>query len=76
MVSITIRDILAIKAIELVCELKLAGLIVNQDFEWAFYHEQVNNDRKDRIQGRYCEFRFRDPKLATFYSLKWNTLMN
>ena len=76
MVSIKIKKIRVPQVLELLQELKTAGLILNQDFEWAFYNENVNNDGKERIQTRYCEFRFRDPKLATFYSLKWNTQMN
>lgn len=72
MVSIIIKNINAIKALELVNELKILGLIINVDFEWAYSNEQILYDlHGNEIKPRYCEFKFRDPKLATFYALKW-----
>lgn len=72
MVSITLPKIKTNVALDLVNELKAAGLIINQDFEWAYYAEQIiHNLHDNEIKPRYCEFKFRDPKLATFYALKW-----
>lgn len=68
MVPITVQHYSAAKTLELVNELKTAGLIVNQDFEWSFHAEKVNNGK---IVEKHCQFRFREPKLATFYALKW-----
>lgn len=72
MVVITLPKIKTNVALELINELKAAGLIISQDFEWAYYPERVIHDlHSHEIIPRYCEFRFRDPKLATFYALKW-----
>lgn len=56
------------RALELVAELKESGLVVNVDFEFYVHNEKINNGT---LHKKYCEFRFREPKLATFYSLKW-----
>lgn len=75
MVSITLPGVKAAQAIELVNELKAAGLILNQDFEWNFHQTTLNKvDGKTELRKRYCEFKFRDPKLATFYALKWHKM--
>lgn len=72
MVPITLPNIRATKVLDLVSELRSTGLIINQDFEWAFYQEQIIHNLHDHeIKPRYCEFKFRDPKLATLYALKW-----
>lgn len=61
------------RALELVAELKESGLIVNVDFEFLVHNEKINNGTR---YTKYCEFRFREPKLATFYLLKWQTMTN
>jgi|LakMenE01Jun11ns_1017448.scaffolds.fasta_scaffold8615815_1 hypothetical protein len=68
MVPIILQGLSARKALELVSELKESGLIVHVDFEFYFYSEKIDHGK---IHKRYCEFRFQEPKLATFYSLKW-----
>lgn len=72
MVSITLQNVKANTALELVAELKSAGLVLNTDFEWSFHNEHILHDlHGHEITPRFCEFRFREPKLATFYALKW-----
>jgi hypothetical protein len=72
MVPIILQGVSARKALELVSELKESGLIVHVDFEWAYHHAHITHDLSvSKIIPRYCEFRFQEPKLATFYSLKW-----
>ena len=61
----------AAQAIDLVGELKSKGLVMNNDFTWT-YHPGLWINVNETIK-KYCEFNFRDPKLATFYSLKWQT---
>ena len=57
-------------AIDLKNQLITAGLVVDQDFEWAW----ITGDY-DHFTGwtrqKHAEFRFRDPAMATFYQLKW-----
>lgn len=48
-------------------ELINIGLVRDVDFTWAYY--SYRND----TQCKYCEFHFKDPKYATFYSLRWKT---
>jgi hypothetical protein len=69
MVPITFHGMTAREGLDHVYELQDSGLTRDIDFEWAYNQEKFGEDR----HGKYCEFRFRDPKLATFYSLKWQT---
>lgn len=72
MVSITLQNIKANTALDLVAELKSAGLVLNTDFEWSYHHERVLYDLGgSEIIPRCCEFKFLNPTLATFYTLKW-----
>ncbi len=52
-----------------VYELQSTGLLREIDFKWAYHQEKFG----ECSHGKYCEFWFTDPKLATFYSLKWQT---
>lgn len=74
MVSIIIDNINAAKALEFVNELKTIGLILNIDFEWKYHPQQWKNIEK--FKEKHCEFKFKDPKLATFYYLKWQQAEN
>ena len=69
MVPITFQGMTAREGLDHVSELVASGLTRNIDFEWAYNQETFGEGR----HGKYCEFRFQDPKLATFYSLKWQT---
>lgn len=72
MVTITLKGITANTALELVAELKDCGLILNKDFEWVFHRENIMYDLGGHeITPKFCEFKFYDPKLATFYALRW-----
>lgn len=57
----------ATEALDRVDELRAQGLINQIDFMWKY-----NRDREGLNIIHSCEFMFKDPKLATFYSLKWN----
>jgi len=59
-------------------ELRSAGLTLDQDFTWQYipnssvtitYHEDQTFDAN--MQKRHVIICFRNPALATFYSLKW-----
>lgn len=67
MVSVKFQGMNAASGIEHVRELISSGLIMDQDFRWEYHREEIS----DEIKSKYCEFSFKDPKLATFYSLKW-----
>lgn len=69
MVPITFQGMTAREGLDYVSELVASGLTCNIDFEWAYNQETFGESR----HGKYCEFRFQDPKLATLYSLKWQT---
>jgi hypothetical protein len=64
-------------------ELRSAGLTLDRDFTWKYIPEGMidlnfrydmtfaDDYHETRIQKRQVVIRFRDPALATFYTLKW-----
>ena len=71
MTPVEILDVNAVQALELRDQLLVAGLVQNQDFEWAFYQAEYDNFSHDPVVPRHVSFRFQDAKLATYYQLKW-----
>jgi hypothetical protein len=71
MTPMKILNVTAIQALELRDQLTTAGLVQNQDFEWAYYRAEYDNFSFDAVVPRHVMFRFQDPKLATYYQLKW-----
>ena len=67
--TVRVDNIEVFDAIDLKNRLIHDGLVLEQDFEWAWITADY------AIQGwtrqKHAEFRFRDPALATFYQLKW-----
>lgn len=58
-------------------ELRSAGFTLDKDFTWQYIPEGINTftvssyTEEAQIQKRQVIIGFRDPALATFYSLKW-----
>jgi hypothetical protein len=71
MTSIQILHVNAVQALELRDQLLDAGLVQNQDFEWAYRQAEYDNFSGSPVVPRHVTFRFQDTKLATFYQLKW-----
>ena len=59
----------AMEAVGYKNELLQAGLQNDQDFYW--YWQQSKYDGFTMQEQSYAEFVFADPKLASFYRLKW-----
>jgi hypothetical protein len=68
--SVRILHISPVEAIELKNQLLLAGLVIEQDFEWAWITAEYN-DVEGWTRQKHAEFRFHDAAMATFYQLKW-----
>jgi hypothetical protein len=70
MQTIRVDNIDVYDAIDLKNQLIWAGLVLDQDFEWAWITADY-----DQFTGwtrqKHAEFRFHNPVLATFYQLKW-----
>ena len=64
----------AVRAMEMAHALQDAGLVMNQDFTWRYLPKGVVVGADDDgyiLSSRGVTIGFRDPALATFYSLKW-----
>ena len=64
----------ASRGLELAARLRLAGLILNQDFTWAYIPKAPEEPAPPELFEKNVSLviiGFRDPALATFYTLKW-----
>ena len=73
MTPVQILHVSAVQALELRDQLTDTGLIMDRDFEWEYRQAEydVNDSFKPAVTPRQVIFRFQDPKLATYYQLKW-----
>lgn len=69
--SVIILHIAVYNAIDLKNRLIQDGLVMDQDFEWAWITAEWNATQ-GWIRQKHAEFIFKDPALATFYQLKWS----
>jgi len=64
----------ASRGLEMAARLRLAGLILNQDFTWAYIPKAPEEPAPPELFEKNVSLviiGFRDPALATFYTLKW-----
>jgi len=64
----------ASRGLELAARLRLAGLILNQDFTWAYIPKAPEEPAPPELFEKNVSLviiGFQDPAMATFYSLKW-----
>lgn len=63
----------ASQGLELAARLRLAGLVLNQDFTWAYIPKTLDSNEWTMFEKNVSLviIGFQDPALATFYSLKW-----
>ena len=73
MIEVVIKDKDAIEVINIVFELRESGLKTNEDFEFVFHRAEW--DGEDSLLSpykKYTTFRFKDPSIASWFSLKYN----
>jgi hypothetical protein len=63
------------RGLELIARLSLDGLVLYQDFTWRYMPSlneyQMKDSKPFENNVNRVIIGFRDPALATFYSLKW-----
>lgn len=69
--TVRVHNIEVYDAIDLKNRLIQDGLVMDQDFKWAWITAEYN-DVEGWTRQKHAEFEFRDPVLATFYQLKWS----
>ena len=72
--EIVCEDASSARGLEMAWALRSAGLVMNQDFTWRYLPKGVVVGADDDgyiLSSRGVTIGFRDPALATFYSLKW-----
>jgi hypothetical protein len=68
---VRVHNIEVYDALDLKNRLIQDGLIMDQDFKWAWITAEYN-DVEGWTRQKHAEFEFWDPALATFYQLKWS----
>jgi hypothetical protein len=71
MATVVVLHVSAVQALELRDQLLAAGLVQDQDFEWAYHQDYYDNFGHEAVVPRHVKFDFRDAKLATYYQLMW-----
>ena len=73
--EVVFEDIGASRGMEMAWALRDAGLVLDKDFTWRYIPKDsvvgVDDDGDYILTGKSVTIGFRDPALATFYSLKW-----
>ena len=69
--TVRVHNIEVYDAIDLKNRLIQDGLVMDQDFKWAWITAEYN-DVEGWTRQKHAEFEFRDPALATIYQLKWS----
>lgn len=68
---VTVLHVNAVRALELKDQLLEHGLKNGEDFTWEYHQATYDNDGWSAVTPRQVKFEFVDPKLATFFKLKW-----
>jgi len=68
---VRVHNIEVYDALDLKNRLIQDGLVMDQDFKWAWITAEYN-DVEGWTRQKHAEFEFWDPALATFYQLKWS----
>ena len=74
--EVVFEDIGAARGMEMAWALRSAGLVLDKDFTWCYIPKALDQvDPNDWTMFekniRKVIIGFRDPAMATFYSLKW-----
>lgn len=68
---VVLNHLSATDALVLKQKLDDTGLIMGQDYEWAYHPAKYDNDGFSAVQPKHAVFSFPDGALATFFKLKW-----
>ena len=70
MITVPVKG--AVYAQSLVAELKAAGLVVHEDFRWAYRPSEYDGWDDRTATQPVVDIWFMNPALESFYRLKWN----
>ena len=68
--DVKLFDITAQQATEIVNDLKKMGLVLHEDFEFAYVPPKYDNFSYEGVERKHTRFTFRDEKFATMFSLR------
>lgn len=73
MIEVVIHDKYATKIIDIVHDLKENGYVSGEDYEFAYHKAELDGASMWTEYRRYTVFRFKDPSVATWFSVKYNS---
>ena len=71
MYPVVVVGVNAVTALELRDQVEAVGLQNDQDFIWTYRQATYDNDGFMPSSPRQVKFEFKDPAMATFFTLKW-----
>ena len=70
--EVIMHRLYATKIIDIVRELQALGLVKDQDFEFAYHSGELDGKLPGEQWDRRTIFRFADPAVATWFTLKYS----
>ena len=71
MKQVTINHTGPNEIMNIVTEMRNAGLVQGKDFDFAFYTASYNTDGYEAVNPRHTVFTFYEDKWATWFLLRW-----
>jgi hypothetical protein len=71
MKQVTIDHTRPVDIMNIVNEMRTAGMTQGKDFDFAYHNASYNNDGHEAVTPRHTVFTFYDDKWATFFILRW-----
>lgn len=73
MIEVKVLHRSANEIMDIVRELRQAGLVQGKDFDFAFHQAQYDNTSYEAVEPRHTRFTFYQDKYATFFSIKYSS---
>jgi hypothetical protein len=71
-IEVIIHNKYATKIVDIVHELRDQGFVQGDDFEFAYYKAEYDGFNGESY-NRHTIFRFKEPSVATWFSVKYNS---
>jgi hypothetical protein len=71
--TVTVNDLTPVDTMEIVRELRQAGLVQGKDFDFYYHQAKWDNTSYEAVTNRHTDFTFYTEKYATLFALKYSS---
>lgn len=71
-IEVKVYNIKLPKVLEIVAELKASGLVIHQDFDFAYHPPSWDDFTYDETHRQHVVFKFYAERHATFFAIKYS----